>query len=96
MLFRSEELGITKANADELRKTSANPNLQRLLGQSDDITSHHKWQILATNISSFLRFSENGKSDSDSRLRCRIHASYVYKRYMDDFGVRIDEMKLQI
>ena len=23
-------------------------------------------------------------------------ASYIYKRYMDDFGVRIDEMKLQI
>ena len=23
-------------------------------------------------------------------------ASYLYKRYMDDFGVRIDEMKLQI
>ena len=21
-------------------------------------------------------------------------ASYIYKRYMDDFGVRIDEMKL--
>lgn len=23
-------------------------------------------------------------------------AYYIYKRYMDDFGVRIDEMKLQI
>ena len=23
-------------------------------------------------------------------------ASYIYQRYMDDFGVRIDEMKLQI
>ena len=23
-------------------------------------------------------------------------ASYIYKRYMDDFGVRIDEMNLQI
>ena len=23
-------------------------------------------------------------------------ASYIYKRYMDVFGVRIDEMKLQI
>lgn len=22
-------------------------------------------------------------------------ASYIYKRYMDDFGVRIDEMKLR-
>lgn len=23
-------------------------------------------------------------------------APYIYKRYMDNFGVRIDEMKLQI
>jgi general L-amino acid transport system substrate-binding protein len=36
-MVEAEELGITKANADELRKTSANPNVQRLLGQSDDM-----------------------------------------------------------
>lgn len=36
-LIEAEELGITKANADELRKTSTNPNVLRLLGAGDDM-----------------------------------------------------------
>ncbi len=36
-MVEAEELGITKANADELKKTSTNPNVQRLLGAADDM-----------------------------------------------------------
>ncbi len=34
--IEAEELGITKTNADELRRTSKNPNIQRLLGNSSE------------------------------------------------------------
>lgn len=36
-MVEAEELGITQANADELRKTSTNPNVLRVLGASDDM-----------------------------------------------------------
>lgn len=36
-MVEAEELGVTKANAAEQRKTSQNPNVLRLLGQSDDM-----------------------------------------------------------
>lgn len=34
--IEAEELGITKSNADELRRTSKNPNIQRLLSNSSE------------------------------------------------------------
>ncbi len=36
-MIEAEEYGITKANADELRKTSTNPNVLRILGNGDDM-----------------------------------------------------------
>ena len=33
----AEELGVTKANVDELRKSSSNPDVQRLLGTGEDM-----------------------------------------------------------
>lgn len=34
--IEAEELGITKENADKLRDTSTNPNVQRMLGKAED------------------------------------------------------------
>lgn len=34
--IEAEELGITKDNVDQLRDTSANPNVQRMLGKAED------------------------------------------------------------
>ena len=35
--IEAEEKGITQANADELRKTSTDPNVKRLLGSGEDM-----------------------------------------------------------
>lgn len=36
-MIEAEELGINKANAEQLKQTSTNPNVLRLLGRSDDM-----------------------------------------------------------
>ncbi len=36
-MIEAEELGITKANADQMKKTSTSPNVLRLLGCSEDM-----------------------------------------------------------
>lgn len=36
-MIEAEELGINKANAEQLKRTSTNPNVLRLLGRSDDM-----------------------------------------------------------
>ena len=39
-LITAEELGVTKANVDDMKATSDNPNIQRMLGVSDDYGSY--------------------------------------------------------
>lgn len=36
-MIEAEELGVTQANVDEMKASSNNPNVQRLLGKSDDM-----------------------------------------------------------
>lgn len=36
-MIEAEELGVTQANVDEMKASSTNPNVQRLLGKSDDM-----------------------------------------------------------
>ena len=38
-MIAAEELGITSANLDEMRATSANPSVRRLLGVEGDLGS---------------------------------------------------------